>query len=167
MPNREYIEKELGKLTKLKYNQFRWWRMYEPKRKPLHNRQPLRDKILNGDFDYSCYKLQADWCDIELEDLWNELNHDHAKFIEQSSLLRTRQNRLLQDFEKDEHERLSALVVEFTKNFRLNTQQVWEEMENFSGSLIDFYYYIDEKYKINFTPYPYGARKRGRPKKTT
>ena len=166
MISREYIEKELKKLTKLKYNQFRWWRMYEPKRKPLHNRKPLRDKILNGDFDYSCYKLQADWCDHEINDLWEELKPDHAKFIEQSSLLRTRKNRLLQDFERDEQERLSTLVEEFTKNFKINKDQVYEEMENYSGSLIDFYYYIDEKYKINFTPYPFGASKRGRPKKS-
>ena len=28
---------------------------YQPKNKPLDNRKPLRERIFNGDFDYSCY----------------------------------------------------------------------------------------------------------------
>ena len=71
---------------------------------------------------------------------------------------------LIEDAEKDEAERLSSLITEFTKYYRINKSQVEEEMFNFTGdSLIDFYYHIDEKYKIVHMPYP--LKRRGRPKK--
>jgi len=58
--SREQLEKKFSKLRKLTYNAFRWWRMYDNPNKPLCNRSPFRDRILNGDFDYSHYKYQAD-----------------------------------------------------------------------------------------------------------
>ena len=51
----EHLAKEFSKLQKLNYNQFRWWRMYDVRMKPLNNRKPLRDRIFNGDFDFSHY----------------------------------------------------------------------------------------------------------------
>ena len=43
--SRARLEKEFSKLQKLNYNQFRWWRMYESKNKPLPNKADFRDKI--------------------------------------------------------------------------------------------------------------------------
>ena len=71
--------------------------------------------------------------------------------------------RLIEDFEKDESERLSSLITSFTQHFRCNKEQVEEEMLKCSGSLIDLYYIIEEKYKIVHMPYP--LKRRGRPKK--
>ena len=68
-----------------------------------------------------------------------------------------------EDFEKDEHERLESLIKNFTIYFRCNREQVEEEMLNCSGSLIDLYYIIEEKYKIIHAPYLF--KRRGRPKK--
>jgi hypothetical protein len=53
------LEVEFSKLRKLKYNQFRWWRMYDNPNptKPKHSM--LIDKIRNGDFDYSHFRYQA------------------------------------------------------------------------------------------------------------
>ena len=44
-----YIQEKLSKLRKLKYNQFRWWRMYDNPVLPLPNKAPLIEKILNGE----------------------------------------------------------------------------------------------------------------------
>ena len=164
--SRKRLQKEFSKLQKLKYNQFRWWRMYDVKNKPLDKHKPLRDRILNGDYDFSHYWYQAAWVEHDLNDLEKECNGDDGLFVEKSALLRARRKRLLEDFERDEKEKLEALYTEFPKYFRINQDQVKEEMENFSGSLIDFYYHIEEKYKITFTPYE-SIKKRGRPRKTT
>ena len=161
--SREQVEKQLSQYQKINYNQFRWWRMYQPKNKPLDNRKPLRERIFNGDFDFSCYKAQIYWCEYQLNDILKECGNDYQKYLEKSSVMLARRKRLIEDFEKDEAERLHSLATEFTKYFRCNKDQVEEEMLNCSGSLIDLYYIIEEKYKIVHMPVP--LKRRGRPKK--
>ena len=161
--SRKQVESQLNQYQKINYNQFRWWRMYQPKNKPLDTRKPLRDRILNGDFDFSCYKAQIYWCEHELDDMLRECGMDYQKYLEKSSVMRARRKRLIEDFEKDEAERLLSLTKAFTQNFRCNKEQVEEEMLKCSGSLIDLYYIIEEKYKIVHAPYL--LKRRGRPKK--
>ena len=160
---RKEVDKQLSTYQKINYNQFRWWRMYQPKNKPLDTKQPLRDRILNGDFDFSCYKAQIYWCEYQLNDVFEECDRDYGKFLEKSAVQLARRKRLMEDFEKDEAERLRSLATEFTKYFRCDREQVEEEMLKCSGSLIDLYYIIEEKYKIVHMPYP--LKRRGRPKK--
>jgi hypothetical protein len=154
------LEEKFSHLQKLKYNQFRWWRMYDNINKPLHNRKSLRDKILNGDFDYSHYGYQAMWCEHEINKIYNKCYPDISRFNEESSLLRARRKRLLDDFYKDEDQKLETLIIEFTKNFKCTKEQVLEEISKCLGSLIDLYYILEEKYAVKFQPYP----RRGRPK---
>ena len=161
--SRKELDKKFSKLRKLTYNAFRWWRMYDNPNKPLCNRSPFRDRILNGDFDYSHYKYQADWCEHEMNDIAEECRDDIGKFVEKTSLLRSRRKRLLEDFEKDENSKLEMLIKTFTVHFRCNKEQVYEEIEKCSGSLMDLYYIIEDKYKIVHIPYP--LKRRGRPKK--
>ena len=162
--SRKQVEKQLSQYQKINYNQFRWWRMYQPKHKPLDNRKPLRDRILNGDFDYSCYKAQQYWVEYQLNDILEECGVDYQMYLEKTSVIRARRKRLIEDFEKDEADRLLSLKTAFTQHYRLTRDQVEEEMINFSGdSLIDFYYHIHEQHKIVHMPYP--LKRRGRPKK--
>mgnify|MGYP003645601688 FL=1 len=163
--SRSRLQKEFSKLQKLNYNQFRWWRMYDTKVKPLNNRKPLRDRIFNGDYDFSHFWYQAAWVEHELNDLEIECKGDSGLFVEKGAVLRARRKRLLEDFEKDEFDKLNSLYNEFPKYFRIDREQVKEEMANFSGSLIDFYYHIDDKYKILHISYEQ-IKKRGRPRKT-
>ena len=137
--------------------------MYDDPKQKLHPRSPLRDRIMNGDFDYSHYKYQAMWCEHDINDLFTKYHNDSGRYVEESSLLRTRRKRLLEDFEKDEKEKLKTLTTEFTKYFKCDKDQVEYEMENCEGSLLDLYYIIEEKYKIFNLPYP--KNKRGRPSK--
>ena len=160
---RKEVDKELSKYQKINYNQFRWWRMYQPKNKPLHHLTPLRDRIFNGDFDYSCYRAQQYLVEYQLNDILEECKTDYQMYLEKTSVIRARRKRLIEDFEKDEAERLRSLSVEFTKYFKCTREQVEEEMLECSGSLIDLYYIIEEKYKIVHIPYP--LKRRGRPKK--
>ena len=163
--SRSFLKKEFSKLQKLNYNQFRWWRMYDTKNKPLDKRQPLRDRILNGDYNFSHYWYQAAWVEHDLNDLEIECKDDVGLFVEKGAVLRARRKRLLEDFERDEKEKLEELYREFPKYFKVSKDQVKEEMANFSGSLIDFYYHIDDKYKILHISYEQ-IKKRGRPRKT-
>ena len=160
---RKEVDKELSKYQKINYNQFRWWRMYQPKNKPLHHLTPLRDRIFNGDFDYSCYRAQQYLVEYQLNDILEECGIDYQMYLEKTSVIRARRKRLIEDFEKDEAERLRSLTIEFTKYFKCNKEQVEEEMLECSGSLIDLYYIIEDKYKI--VQMPLVSRKRGRPKK--
>ena len=160
--SRKQVEKQLSQYQKINYNQFRWWRMYQPKNKPLDNRQPLRDRILNGDFDFSCYKAQIYLVEYQLNDILKECGVDYQKYLEKTSVMRARRKRLIEDFEKDEKDRLESFIKEFTRYFRCNREQVEKEMLNCSGSLIDLYYIIEEKYKV--IPVSYASmRRRGRP----
>lgn len=161
--SREQVKKELSKYQPLNYNQFRWWRLYAPKNKPLDKRQPLRDRIFNGDFNFSCYKAQIYLVEYQLNDILEECGGEYAKYLEKTSVIRARRKRLIEDFEKDEKEKLDSLITEFTKYFKCNRKQVIEEMEKCSGELIDLYHIIEEKYKVVHMPYP--LKRRGRPKK--
>ena len=161
--SRKEVENQLSQYQKINYNQFRWWRMYQPKNKHLDKRQPLRDRILNGDFEFSCYRAQQYLVEYQLNDLLKECNGDYQKFLEKGAVNLARRKRLIEDFEKDEKERLDSLITEFTKYFRCNKEQVLEEIMNCRGSLIDLYYIIEDKYKIVLMPYP--LKRRGRPSK--
>jgi len=161
--SREDLQQKFSKLRKLKYNRFRWWRMYDDPKEKLHNRSPFRDRIMNGDFDYPHYKYQAMWVEHDINDMHELYKNDSGRYVEESSLLRTRRKRLLEDFEKEENEKLETLTTEFVRNFRCDIDQVREEMAGFDGTLLDFYYYMEDKYRTVHMPYP--GKRRGRPAK--
>jgi len=164
--SRSRLKKEFSNLQKLNYNQFRWWRMYESKNKPLKATASFRDTILNGDYDFSHYWYQAAWVEHDIDDLEIECGSDDGKFVEKASVLKARRTRLLEDFEKDEAEKLTNLVKEFKSNFVITEDQINEEMLEWSGDLISFYYHIEDNYqKLNIPNY--GKKKRGRPRKIT
>ena len=158
---REQLDKKFSKLRKLNYNAFRWWRIYDNPNKPLDNRALFRDRILNGDFDYSHYKYQADWCEHEMNGVASKYGDDIGRYVEETSLLRSRRKRLLEDFEKDENGKLNLLYQQFVKHFKIDNEQVIEEALECRGELIDLYYLIEDKY----SKYNIIRSKRGRPKK--
>lgn len=159
---REQLQEQFKPLIKLKYNQFRWWRLYESK-KPLDKRAKLIDRIRNGDFEFSHYYAQALWCEHEINDIQIKCNGDSGLFNEQSSLMRQRRKRLLEDFERDEHERMKELKSSLWSNFKISKEQLEDVIESFDGSTLDLYFHLDENYKIiNQLP---PTKRRGRPKK--
>jgi hypothetical protein len=141
-----HIKTQLSKLKKLSYNKFKWWRMYGSYTNPLPNKSPLIDKILNGDFEYPHYKLQAELVEHELNSLALKFGGNNEMFVEKSSLLRSKRKRLLDDFEKEENEKLKYMIKEFTKNFPIPSEEIEEEMLRFGGNLEEFYHYMSARY---------------------
>jgi hypothetical protein len=159
------LEKEFSKLRKLKYNQFRWWRMYDNPNptKPKHSM--LIDKIRNGDFDYSHFRYQAMWCEHEINKVYQKYGlEDRGRFVEETSLLRSRRKRLLEDYYKDEDSKLEEIAINFSRTFRLSKDEIKKVMETFGGTLEEMYIHLEklhptkefklpkslQKYQINY-----------------
>lgn len=145
---------KLKGLRKLNYNPFTWWRMYSSDKKELSSRSHLLDRIKNGDFDYPHWKYQAELCEHDLNDMWAKTAPDYGKWVEESSLMRARRKRLLEDHEKEERDKLERLTREFKSYYRLTQDQVEQEMMDWEGELADFYLYMDDKYGYKPTPVP-------------
>tara|TARA_B100000676_G_scaffold255972_1_gene263067 strand:- start:540 stop:1070 length:531 start_codon:yes stop_codon:yes gene_type:complete len=158
--SRKFIEKELRNFQKLNYNQFRWWRWYDSKTKPLPKKASFRDKIFNGDYDIGPYSLQAQLCEHMLNDFWEECMPDIQKYNEKTKLLGARRKRLWEDHDKDETDKLDELYKQFQKNFDISRDELNKEVDICMGTILDLYYQIEEKYnKI------YIKSRRGRPVK--
>lgn len=165
---REELEEKFSHLQKLNYNQFRWWRLYDVKKKPLAAHFPFRDRIENGDYDFSHYWYQAAWVEHDINDLEIECKDDAGLFSEKVQVLSARRKRLYEDYEKDEKWKLDDLVKEFSRNFHITKDEAKLEMEEFGGTLTELYDYISthSKYKLKAGKTPRVVfKKRGRPKK--
>ena len=159
--SKKAIQKRLDKnYQKLNYNQFRWWRWYESRNKSLPYKSSFRDKILNGDYDSSPYLLQSQLCEHMLNELLEECGIDYQKYLEKGKLLIARRKRLLEDYEKDEFNKIEEIYSQFQKNFDITREQVEEEAIECRDDLIDLYYIIEEKYRKKQY-----VSKRGRPRK--
>lgn len=144
----EWLEEHLTtNYYKKPYDRFMWWRSYTTKKTPLTNRHPLRDRILNGDFDYGSFKYEAELVEHRMNEKYKELHNDSGRYVQETSLDRARRKRLLEDYEKDEAKKLEELKKAFTNyRWRMTRDQYDEEVLNWEGNLIDFYFYIEEKY---------------------
>ena len=159
--DRETVLDKISQLQPLNYNQFRWWRRFSSLNTPLHKYSDLLDKIQNGDYEFSHYYWQAKYAEMEIDDLHNETFPDAELFIEKNALNSARRKRLWDDFEKDENERIRGIEKDFYIKFKMSKNQIKEEMEEFGGTLEDFYHYCDKQF---------GTRReklstRGRPRK--
>lgn len=142
---------KLKKLRKLKYNQFRWWRMYDDPNPPKHKYCLLIDKIQNGDFNFSHYRYQAMWCEYEINRIYKEVGHkDMGRFVQETSLLRTRRKKLLEDFYKDEENRLESLYSNFSIEFRLPKEEIKNIMSSFDGTIEELYLNLRQKYPSKY-----------------
>ena len=139
------VNKKLSSLKPLNYNRFRWWRLYDTYTKPLPKKSKLIDKIRNGDFDFSHYFWQIQQVEMELNQIMEE-SIDSGHYMEKSRMTRARRQRLIDDFEKDENNKLLQLVEEFTNHFNITTETYYEEIESFSGDIEEFYYHCHEKF---------------------
>jgi len=168
--NKETILREVGKLQRLNYNQFFWWRKFRPKQKELSKYAYTVDKIRNGDFDFSHYYWQAQYALLEMEEKTGHITHPSTRH-ESQSLFRERHRRLMKDFEKDEPERLEGFYKECKRTLRVSKETVEEIALDFDGTLEELYIHLQEKYQNKPQPVPdfskYGKPKRGRPKKIT
>ena len=159
--DKETVLEKISQLQPLNYNQFRWWRRFDTKNKPLHKYSDLLRKIQNGDYDFSHYYWQVKYSELEINEIYNECYPDYTKFNEKSAIHNARRKRLWLDFEKDEAEKLKLIPRDFQLTFKMTKKEVKEEMDKFGDSLEKFYIHCENKF---------GKRNkqmstRGRPKK--
>jgi len=128
------------------YNRFHWWRSYVDKNKPMSTRSPLRDRILNGDFGLASYKFEAEVVEHRMNERFVELYTDMGRYVEETSLDRARRKRLLEDYEADEKRKLNDLAKSFSDLIGLTKEKIFDELVDYNDTLIEFYYFITEKY---------------------
>jgi hypothetical protein len=141
------LQKKIASYEKLNYNRWFWWRRFKG-RETLHKYQPLKDKIVNGDYEPSDYHWWMLW-ENELEQESLSKITDVGKQHEARCLFGERRRRLMNDFEKDEAKILEAMYKDFWLAFRMKQDEVEDEMFNFDGTLLEFYHYIYSKKKQN------------------
>jgi hypothetical protein len=154
----KFIKKQISKLTPIKYNQFYWWRKFKDK-SPLSSKSSISDRIDNGDFDFSHYWFQAQHTLIEMEAKTGHIKEPDIRREEQTIFME-RYRRLLNDFERDEKERISNYKRAITGLFSITKEDLEKEMETFDGTLEELYTFIRANYS-----YKKNQSKRGRPKK--
>jgi len=158
----EVIEQEIAKLQPINYNRFMWWRTHAQKGHTLGKRVPLKDRIINGDFDFSCYYWQAQYAALQARKKLNLITDDYQAQYEKTTIDVSRYRRLLIDFEKEENERLEAIYEAFTTSFRITKDELIDELCGWTGDLLSYYEFCNEfKYAT-----PTEIRKRGRPRKS-
>ena len=128
-----------------KYDRYMWWRSYTLKNPPLSNKHPLRDRILNGDFDLGSYVFEIELVEHRMNE--KALKHKHEDtFQEETQVDKARRKRLQEDRDKDEVSKLYELKKAFLFEFRMTKQQYDKEVVKPNKDLISFYFKMEDKY---------------------
>ena len=142
----ETVNREIAKLQTIKYNQFFWWRKFKEK-SPLSSKDALHARIDNGDFDFSSYYWQAQYAIHEMEEKTGHIV-DPASRHESQAIYRERWRRLMNDFEKDEPQRLENYIKSITSIFEIEKEDLERKMEDFEGTLKELYILIKTNYSF-------------------
>ena len=157
----QVVLNEISKLQPLNYNQFRWWRRFDSKVKPLPRGTKFIDRIKNGEFEFSHYYWQWKLSELEINELYTKYKGDIQKLLENNSVDLARRKRLIEDFEKDENDRLKSLQDGFLREFEMTREEYYSHIEEFDGTIEDFYIYCLKTFdRTGKQP-----ERRGRPKK--
>lgn len=122
-----------------------WWRSYTLRNKPLTNRHPLRDRILNGDFDLGPYVFEIELVEHRINEKSQTHKHEDT-FREDIQLDKARRKRLQEDRDKDEATKLEELRKAFVFEFRMTKEQYDKEVVKPNKDLISFYYKMEDKF---------------------
>jgi hypothetical protein len=160
--DRDLVYKEIKKLQPLKYNQFKWWRRFDTKTKPLPKGATFLQRIQNSEYEFSHYFWQWKLTEIELNDLHEKYRGDIQELLMNNSLDLARRKRLMEDFNKDEADRLDALKKGFLREFDMTSEDYENSITNFDGTTEEFYVYCLKNFDRSGKP----VERRGRPKKT-
>jgi hypothetical protein len=94
------VLKEISKLQPLNYNQFKWWRRFDTKLKPLPRGVKFIDRIKNGEYEFSHYYWQWKLSELEINEKYIEYDTEMYKnYLEKNGVDLARRRRLIEDFE--------------------------------------------------------------------
>ena len=159
----DVVQSNLSRYQPLNYNRFRWWRTHTDNITPLSKRANLKDRIENGDFNESTYYWQAQLTLHQAKDKVDLNRHDHSDQLEILAVDLARYKRLMEDYEKEENERLEALYDAFTSTFQMTRDELENELCEWTMDLLSYYNYCNETKRT--TPAANRKGRRGRPKK--
>jgi len=132
---------------KKKYDRFMWWRSYTPRKAPLSTNFPLKDRILNGDFDLGPFTYEIELVEHKLNERHSRLYNDPGRLREEEQMDKARRKRLIEDRDKDEAKKLETLKRDFLREFKMTSKQYDREITQYTGpDLINFYYRMEDKY---------------------
>ena len=132
------------------YDRFMWWRSFTPRNKPLTIRHPLRSRIANGDLDISPYRFEAMIVEHRMNQKWIECRGYEDTYRDKVQVDKARRKRLLEDFEKDEANRLSDVKRAFTLTLKMTKEQYDKEVVRPSKNLLSFYDKMESK-SVSYT----------------
>ena len=161
--SREVVMEHIKKLQPLNYNKFMWWRTHTDKIVPLGKRAPLKERIINGDFDPSSYFWQSQFALYTALDKIDLTKHDHQLQMEILAVDFARYKRLMEDYEKEEPARLEALYDAFLASFKITREELEERLIRWPGDILSFYQSCCSF--LITTPYENRKNMRGRPRK--
>ena len=138
--DRESLEEKIDHLSQKKYNRFQWWRRYHDAQE-LHDKAPMRLKILNGDYEYPSYFYQAQHEVYRMHDEVKDMAHGEDK-VDRINLYMERYRRLMEDSHKEEDKRFNALKKRLSKEFKMTKEELELVMEDFDGTIDDLYLYL-------------------------
>lgn len=142
-----YLEKYLStNYYKKKYDRFMWWRSYTLRNNPLSNKHPLRDRIVNGDFDLGPYVFEIELVEHRINEKFKQIGHDHTQYHEAISVDKARRKRLQEDRDKDEVNKLQELKKAFLSEFRITKEQYEKEVAKSHKDILTFYIKMEDKY---------------------
>mgnify|MGYP003118185582 FL=1 len=162
--SREVVEQNLARYQPLNYNRFMWWRSYTDGIKPLSKRVTLKERIVNGDFNESSYFMQAQLALHNAKDKVDLNKHNLSDQLDILAMDLTRYKRLMDDFNREDNERLEALYDAFTSTFKMTRNEFIEEICDWPHDLLSYYKFCMEFRYITPAANRKTAR-RGRPKK--
>lgn len=144
--SKAWLERYLKKnYYKKKYDRYMWWRSYTLKNAPLSNKHPLRDRILNGDFDLGPFVFEIELVEHRINEKCLDHKHEDT-FREAIQLDKARRKRLQEDRDKDEANKLEDLKKSFLFEFFMTKEQYDKEVIRPHKDLISFYYKMEDKY---------------------
>ena len=132
-----------------------WWRSFSPKNAPLSNRHPLRDRIVNGDFDLGSFIFEIELVEHRINKKFQEIGQDYVQYHEAISLDRARIKRLKEDRDKDEARKLEELKKGFITEFKMTKEQYEDEVIKTHKDLLSFYDKMEKKYGRYWKPLSY------------
>jgi len=145
----EEIQNKISKLKPIKYNKFRWWRLFEDEHEPLSKREPLENRVLNNDFEFPTFIWQTQYVLIQARKKLN-LNKDTlSEQVEKTSLDLARYRKLMQDQEREESKRLNEFMEAFKETFNISQETLDEKLNLWFGDIKGFYYYMSHNYNLS------------------
>lgn len=146
--SKEWLEKYLStNYYKKPYDKFMWWRSFSPRSNPLPYNVPLRDRILNGDFDLGPFTFEIELVEHRLNERYAKLYDDPGRLRQEEQMDKARRKRLIEDRDKDEQKKLDALKRDFLNEFKMTREQYDKAVISYRGpDLVNFYYRCEEKF---------------------